>query len=105
MAMCPTLGRGTGGGNSGGSGGGGSSFATAAATDVSSGANSRTGDGQVTISFDPATDSCPTPASTPAVVATPRFTGERGTRPTIRVTNDTTKAAVATVVLVARLLA
>jgi hypothetical protein len=34
------------------------------------------GDGQVTITFDPATDSCPTaPAAPTAVVITPRFTG------------------------------
>jgi hypothetical protein len=36
-----------------------------------------TSDGQVTITFDPTTDSCPTgaPAAPTAVVVTPRFTG------------------------------
>jgi hypothetical protein len=33
-------------------------------------ASTRTGDGQVTITFDPSTDSCPTP-----LVVAPRFTG------------------------------
>jgi hypothetical protein len=46
---------------------------------VSSGASSRTGDGQVTISFDPATDTCPPPAPPPSppspVQAVVRFTG------------------------------
>jgi hypothetical protein len=47
-----------------GGGGGGSSFVTAAATILSSGISSRTGAGQVTISYDPLTDSC-TSATTP----------------------------------------
>ena len=77
-------------------GGGGSSFVVAGATDVSSGVSTRTGDGQVIISYDPATDSCPPPrfalpdgfptnittrtaggaaiAATPILVV-PRFTG------------------------------
>jgi len=79
---------------SGGGGGGGSSFVVADATNVSSGLSARTGDGQVTITYDPATDRCsseddgdddgddpakPKTASnaTPAVaiVAEARFTG------------------------------
>jgi hypothetical protein len=58
---------GGGGAVSAGGGGGGSSFGPASATSVVS---SRTGDGQVTISYDPSTDSCPTP-----IVVAPRFTG------------------------------
>jgi len=50
---------------------------------VSSASSARTGDGQVTITYDPTTDTCPpepTPEPTPepapeAVVVTPRFTG------------------------------
>jgi len=59
------------------------------ATDVSSSVSARTGDGQVTVTFDPATDACPappppppTPSVTPTagaaavpVVAVARFTG------------------------------
>jgi hypothetical protein len=44
----------------------------AGATNVTSSASSRTGDGQVTITFDPVTDSCPTPPPpTPNVTPTP----------------------------------
>jgi hypothetical protein len=43
------------------------------ATNVSSATSSRAGDGQVTVTFDPATDTCP--AAPTAVVVTPRFTG------------------------------
>jgi hypothetical protein len=58
-----------------GGGGGGSSKVFVAGT-ASSIPSSRTGDGQVTITFDPATDACPSPAAAPAaVVATPKFTG------------------------------
>jgi hypothetical protein len=55
----------------------------AAATDVTSVASALTGDGQVTISYDPATDGCagPPPTTTPgpgapaSVIAVVRFTG------------------------------
>ncbi|MGH9025380.1 MAG: hypothetical protein ACRDWD_04590, partial [Acidimicrobiia bacterium] len=72
-------GYGGGGGNSGnfGGGAGGSSFVAAGATNVTSSASSRTGDGQVTITFDATTDSCP-PTPTPGAVpvqAVVRFTG------------------------------
>jgi hypothetical protein len=63
-------GYGGGGGGGPGGGGGGSSFAVANATNVSSGPSTRSADGQVTITYDPSTDSCPTP-----VVVTPKFTG------------------------------
>jgi hypothetical protein len=53
-------------------GGGGSSFVAVGATDVTSAASALTGDGQVTISYDPATDSCPTePPATPTAPTTP----------------------------------
>ena len=52
-----------------GAGGGGSAFVAATATNTSS-ALSGLGTGQVTISFDPTTDSCP-----PALVVAPEFTG------------------------------
>jgi hypothetical protein len=48
-------------------------LAIASATNTSSALSTRTGDGQVTITFDPTTDSCP--AAPAAVVVTPRFTG------------------------------
>jgi hypothetical protein len=41
---------------------------------VTSALSSRSADGQVTITFDPATDTCP-PGAPTAVVVTPRFTG------------------------------
>jgi hypothetical protein len=41
-------------------------------TVTAQGPSSRTGDGQVTIVFDPTTDTCPSPT---VVVVTPRFTG------------------------------
>jgi hypothetical protein len=53
-------GYGGGGGGAIGGGGGGSSFAAPSATSTSSSASTRTGDGQVTIAYDPATDACPT---------------------------------------------
>jgi cold-inducible RNA-binding protein len=86
-------GRGGGGGGYGGGGGaggdfegaaGGSSFMAAGATDVTSSASSRAGDGQVTITFDAATDTCPsppppgvtpTPGAAVPVLAVARFTG------------------------------
>ena len=53
-----------------GGGGGGSSFVVAGATNVSSAASARTDDGQVTISYDPGTDSCPaSPTSTAPISA------------------------------------
>jgi hypothetical protein len=73
-------------------GGGGSSFAAPDASDVD-GFTDNTGDGQVTITFDPSTDACPEPPPGPdgdggdgadgaaacgapvAVVSQPRFTG------------------------------
>jgi hypothetical protein len=60
-----------------GGGGGGSSFVAAGATNVSSGVSSLSGDGQITISFDPASDGCPTGAGGPAapVLVAPTFTG------------------------------
>ena len=62
-------GGGGGGGNFSG-GAGGSSFIAAGATNVSSAASTLTGDGQVTITFDLATDSCPpTPTTTTAAPA------------------------------------
>ena len=83
-----------GGGGGGGSqgGGGGSSFVTPDGLVTAHGTSDRTGDGQVTIVYDPATDSCGDDAtppvappfagpatleSTPASVtpADPRFTG------------------------------
>jgi hypothetical protein len=44
---------------------------------TSSALSSRTGDGQVTITFDPATDGCPAAPSSvaPAVEIAPKFTG------------------------------
>ena len=54
-------------------GGGGSSHLFVAATNVSSLPSTRSGDGQVTITFDPTADSCPTPAA--AVTVAPEFTG------------------------------
>jgi hypothetical protein len=48
---------------------GGSSFAVTGATGVSSGPSTRTGNGQVIITYDPATDGCPTPAPEPAAAA------------------------------------
>jgi hypothetical protein len=67
-------GAGGGAGGNGSSGGGGSSFVAATATIVSPPVqSSRPGDGQVTISYDPSTDSCPIAPA--AVVAAPRFTG------------------------------
>jgi hypothetical protein len=62
--------RGGGGGGGGAGGGGGSSFVIGTATNLSPGASTRTGAGQVTITDDPSTDSCPT-----ALVVTPEFTG------------------------------
>jgi hypothetical protein len=62
------------GGGSGGTeglgGGGGSSFVATGATNVSSTTLSSPTGGQVTITYDPVTDSCATP-----VVVAPRFTG------------------------------
>jgi hypothetical protein len=77
--------------NGGGGGGGGSSFVAPAGTGVTSAAD-HSGDGEVTITYDPSTDSCPTPPTTPgpepgpdggavaggpavAVMAQPNFTG------------------------------
>jgi hypothetical protein len=51
-----------------GGGGGGSSFLGTGAALESQGTN--TGNGQVTINYDPSTDSCPT-----ALVVAPKFTG------------------------------
>jgi hypothetical protein len=53
-----------------GGGGGGSSFAAVGATGTTSGISARTGNGQVTITYDPSTDSCPVP-----VIVIPKFTG------------------------------
>ena len=53
----------------GGSGGGGSSFVAAGAVSPSSAATS-TGDGQVTIIYDPATDACPPDTTDPSVTLT-----------------------------------
>jgi len=58
------------GGASGGGGGGGSSFAAATGTQVLPG-TAPLGDGSVTITYDPSTDSC----SPTAIVVEPRFTG------------------------------
>jgi hypothetical protein len=64
-----------GGGGAGGIGfGGGTSFGPATAT---SGVSNRTGDGQVMITYDPATDACP-----PTLIVAPRFTGNSRTSPT-----------------------
>jgi hypothetical protein len=67
-----------GGGSAGtGGGGGGSSFVIAGATNVSSALSTLTPDGQVTITYDPTTDGCPTPTASPAAVigVSSRFTG------------------------------
>lgn len=53
-------GGGGGGVDSFGSGGGGSSYATPSALNTSSALSTRTGDGQVTITYDPVADACPT---------------------------------------------
>jgi len=59
-----------------GGGGGGSSFEAAGATNVFPPTlSTRTGDGQVTISYDPATDSCSTPVAAAPIVVPPSFTG------------------------------
>ena len=51
-------------------GGGGSSFVIPTGTITSAFAANQNGNGQVTITYDPTTDSCPTP-----LVVAPRFTG------------------------------
>ena len=54
-------------GTEGPGGGGGSSFVAAGATNVTPGVSALPGDGQVTITYDPATDAC--------AAVTARFTG------------------------------
>jgi hypothetical protein len=65
------------GGHSAGGGGGGGSSSGPTSAQFSVGVHS--GDGQVMISYDPATDSCPPVSTAPAaaapVVVTPGFTG------------------------------
>ena len=58
------------GGDTGGSGGGGSSFVAAGAVSPSSAATS-TGDGQVTISYDPVADACPDTTDPGVTLTTP----------------------------------
>jgi hypothetical protein len=59
------------GGDTGGSGGGGSSFVATGAVSPSSAATG-TGDGQVTISYDPATDACPDTTDPSVTLTTPQ---------------------------------
>ncbi len=60
--------------SSGGAGGGGGSSAGPAGVSFETGV--RPGHGLVTIAYDPATDTCPTPAAAPAaVIVIPKFTG------------------------------
>jgi hypothetical protein len=66
------IGDSTGGDGGNGTGNNGSSFVAAGATNVTSAASSRTGDGQVTITFDPTTDSCPPPRHQPRLRPRPR---------------------------------
>ena len=58
-------------GDSGGSGGGGSSFVAAGALSQSSAVSARTGNGQVTITYDPVADACPDTTDPSVTVTTP----------------------------------
>ena len=73
-------GGGASGGDGGSSGGGGSSFVTPTALSTSSDVSTRTGDGRVTITYDPATDACPVSPPPPAAPATPPA-GDLSARP------------------------